>query len=225
MGLRFSDALITLAGGSKIILLILTILESLFIGLPLTPLTCYLILAVLAAPALIRLGVNPMAAHLFVFYFGTLGNISPPVAPVSFAAAGIAGTDPVRITNLTFFYAIPTFLIPYGFVYRPELLLTGTLPAIIYSIVTAAAAIAAIVISFQGYSFRNLTIFERAAFLNAGLLLVYPHWICDLIGHTVFVLLLVFNYFSDGRYRGTFSKTKESKLPSTLSVTLKGDNS
>jgi TRAP transporter 4TM/12TM fusion protein len=211
MGLRFSDALITLAGGSKIILLILTMLASLVIGLPLTPLTCYLILAVLAAPALIRLGVHPMAAHLFVFYYGTLGNISPPVAPVSFAAAGIAETDPARTTNLAFFYCVPTFLIPYMFVYSPEIMLYGKLPMIIYSIITATASIASIVISFQGYALRILTTTERVAFLIAGILLVYPHWISGIVGYLMLVLLLAFNYLSDKRSRGTFSKTNEAE--------------
>ena len=88
LGMRFSDMLIKVAGGSMIVLLLLTMIASLILGLPLPPVTCYLILAVLAAPALIKAGVNPMAAHLFVFFFGALGNISPPVAPTSFAAAG-----------------------------------------------------------------------------------------------------------------------------------------
>ena len=94
LGMRFSDIMITFAGGSMIVLLMLTMIASLILGLPLPPVTCYLILAVLAAPALVKAGANPMAAHLFVFFFGALGNISPPVAPTSFAAAGLAETDP-----------------------------------------------------------------------------------------------------------------------------------
>jgi TRAP-type uncharacterized transport system fused permease subunit len=93
LGMRFSDILVAVAGGSMLLLLFLTMIASLILGLPLPPVTCYLILAVLAAPALVKAGVNPMAAHLFVFFFGALGNISPPVAPTSFAAAGLAETD------------------------------------------------------------------------------------------------------------------------------------
>ena len=201
MGLRFSDALIMLAGGSAIALLVLTMFASLIIGLPLPPVTCYLILAVLAAPALIKMGINPMAAHLFVFYFGTLGNISPPVAPVSFAAAGIADTDPVRTTNIAFLYALPTFLIPYMFVYRTELLLAGPLPMIVYEIVTSTVGIGSIVVAFQGYLFRGLTTLERAGFLAAGILLVYPHWICDVAGYTLFASLLLYNLIAARRDR------------------------
>ena len=90
--MRFSDIMIALAGGSVITLLLITMIASLILGLPLPPVTCYLILAVLAAPALIKMGILPMAAHLFIFFFGTLASISPPAAPTSFAAAGLAGS-------------------------------------------------------------------------------------------------------------------------------------
>ncbi len=117
LGMRFSDIMITVAGGSMIVLLVLTMFASLILGLPLPPVTCYLILAVLAAPALVKSGATPMAAHLFCFFFGALGNISPPVAPTSFAAAGLAETDPMKTTNLTFFYSLPSFLVPYLYIY------------------------------------------------------------------------------------------------------------
>ncbi len=126
IGMRFSNVLLIVAGGNVLLLLFLTMIASLILGLPLPPVTCYLILAVLAAPALVKAGVTPMAAHLFVFFFGVLGSISPPVAPVSFAAAGLAGTDPVKTTNRTFLYSLPSFLVPYLYVYTNELLLMGS---------------------------------------------------------------------------------------------------
>ena len=113
MGLRFSEVLIYCAGGNMLVLLFLTMMASLIIGLPLPPVTAYLILAILAAPALIKSGVNPMAAHLFIFFFGVLGNITPPSAPCSFAAAGIAKTDPLKTTNLAFLISAPTYIVPY----------------------------------------------------------------------------------------------------------------
>ncbi len=190
MGLRFSDALITLAGGSVLILLILTMIASLILGLPLPPVTCYLILAVLAAPALIRMGVHPMAAHLFVFFFGTLGNISPPVAPTSFAAAGIAGTDPMRTTNLTFLFSIPVYLIPYLFVYRTELLLMGSLGIILLGVFSSFIGVSCLATAFQGFLFKNLRWVSRAGFLIAGLLLVYPYWLSDLVGYLLLATLV-----------------------------------
>ena len=190
MGFRFSDALITLARGSILPLLILTMIASLVLGLPLPPVTCYLILAVLVAPALIKMGIHPMAAHLFVFFFGTLGNISPPVAPTSFAAAGVADTDPMRTTNLAFLFSFPSFLIPYLSVYRTELLLMGSASAILLRILPSFIGISCMAIAFQGHLLQNLKWMERGIFLIAGMLLVYPHWIADVAGYVLIGLLM-----------------------------------
>ena len=193
MGLRFSDALITFAGGSLLLLLVLTMLASLILGLPLPPISCYLILAILAAPSLVRLGVNPMAAHLFVFFFGILSNISPPVAPASFAAAGVAGTDPMRTTNLAFLYSLPSWLVPFLFVYSTEILLMGSVPMIVLRVVTSFIAISCVAIAFQGHLFKALGRFLRLGFLAAGLFLIYPHWVSDIIGYLLLGTLLFFH--------------------------------
>jgi TRAP transporter 4TM/12TM fusion protein len=190
IGERFSDILITVAGGNLVLLLILTMFASLVLGLPLPPVTCYLILAVLAAPALIKAGVNPMAAHLFVFFFGTMGNISPPVAPTSFTAAGIAGSSPMRTTNITFLYSIPVFFIPYLFVYSNEVILMGSPGAILLRVFTSFIAIASIAIFFQRYLFRNLSWISGTGFLIAGLILIYPYWVSDIIGYLLLSILV-----------------------------------
>jgi TRAP transporter 4TM/12TM fusion protein len=191
LGMRFSDVLIGLAGGNMIILLVLTMIASLIMGLPLPPVTCYLILAVLAAPALVKAGVYPMAAHLFVFFFGALGNISPPVAPTSFAAAGIAETDPMKTTNLTFLYSLPSFLVPYLYVYANELLLVGSIWSILVTIVSAFVGISCMAVTFHGYLFRSIGWTERMLFLIGGLILIYPHWLMDLFGYVVIGALIL----------------------------------
>ncbi len=190
LGERFSDILLTVAGGNVVLLLILTMLASLVLGLPLPPVTCYLILAVLAAPALVKAGIHPMAAHLFVFFFGTLGNISPPVAPTSFAAAGIAGSDPMKTTNTTFIFSLPVFLIPYVFVYGNEILLMGDTVMIVLRVITSFVAIAGIAVAFQGYLLRNLSWYIRCGFLLSGLILIHPSWITDLVGYAMLALVL-----------------------------------
>jgi TRAP transporter 4TM/12TM fusion protein len=190
MGLRFSDVLIALAGGSTAILLVLTMIACLILGLPLPPVTCYLILAVLAAPALVKLGIHPMAAHLFVLFFGALGNISPPVAPTSFAAAGIAETDPVKTTNLTFLYSLPSFLVPYLFVYANELLLMGSLHVVILRIVSSFVGLGCTAIIFHGYLFRSLSWPERVLFLIGGLALIYPYYLSNLGGYILIGILV-----------------------------------
>ena len=191
MGLRFSDVIITLAGGNMIIMLVFTMIASLILGLPLPPVTCYLILAVLAAPALIKSGVTPMAAHLFVFFFGALGNISPPVAPTSFAAAGLAETDPVKTTNLAFMYSMPSFLVPYLYVYANELLLMGSPGMVILRVVSSFVGLSCMAVTFHGFLFRNLGWIRRLLFLIGGLLLVYPHTLSSLTGYVLVGVLVL----------------------------------
>jgi TRAP transporter 4TM/12TM fusion protein len=193
LGERFSDILLAVAGGQLILILFLTMIASLVLGLPLPPVTCYLILAVLAAPAMIKAGIHPMAAHLFVFFFGTLGNISPPVAPTSFTAAGIAKADPVRVTNLAFLFSLPGWLIPYLFVYSPEVILVGSIGMILLRVITSFIAIGAMAIAFQGYLFFELGWRTRAVFLAAGFILIYPHWISDIVGYALLLSILPFH--------------------------------
>lgn len=190
LGERFSDIIITLAAGNMVLLLGFTMIASLILGLPLPPVTCYLILAVLAAPALIKAGINPMAAHLFIFFFGTLGNISPPVAPTSFTAAGIANTDPIKTTNLAFIFSLPGWLVPYLFVYSNEILLMGPPGMILLRVVTSFIAISCMAISFQGYLFQGLRWITRIGFLMTGLILIYPHWASDLIGYALLLVIV-----------------------------------
>lgn len=182
LGLRFSELLIHIAGGSMFFLLILTMLASLVIGLPLPPVTAYLILAILAAPALIKSGINPMAAHLFIFHFGVLGNITPPSAPCSFAAAGIAKTDPLKTTNLAFLISAPTFIVPFLFVYSPELMLQGTIFAIIFRVLAAFVAISGVSIAFIGYCFGNLNWILRLGILFSSIMIIIPNFMTNIIG-------------------------------------------
>lgn len=185
LGLRFSELLIYVAGGNMFILLLLTMLASLVIGLPLPPVTAYLILAILAAPALIKAGVEPMGAHLFVFYFGVLGNITPPSAPCSFAAAGIARTDPLKTTNLAFLISAPTFIVPYLFVYSPELMLKGSILYIGFRIITAFVAISCISMSFLGFARLRLNIVERMVVLLGSISLIPQILLLNAFGYMV----------------------------------------
>jgi TRAP transporter 4TM/12TM fusion protein len=186
MGLRFSEALIYMAGGNMLVLLLLTMVASLIIGLPLPPVTAYLILAILAAPALIKSGVNPMAAHLFIFFFGVLGNITPPSAPCSFAAAGIAKTDPLKTTNLAFLISVPTYVVPYMAVYSPGLMLSGSVFSVIFRVATAFFAISCLSISFLGYLDGNLKWIERAIMLVCSLLFIPHSLLLNIFGFFIF---------------------------------------
>jgi TRAP-type uncharacterized transport system fused permease subunit len=181
----------------------------LILGLPLPPVTCYLILAVLAAPALVKSGVTPIAAHLFVFFFGALGNISPPVAPTSFAAAGLAETDPVKTTNLAFMYSMPSFLVPYLYVYANELLLMGSPGMVILRVVSSFVGLSCMAVTFHGFLFSDLGWIRRALFLIGGLLLVYPHNLSSLPGYALVGFLVVQEWVKLRNRRGMVSAEAE----------------
>jgi TRAP-type uncharacterized transport system fused permease subunit len=203
LGMRFSDILIAVAGGNMLILLFFTMIASLILGLPLPPVTCYLILAILAAPALIKAGVIPMASHLFVFFFGALGNISPPVAPTSFAAAGIAETDPVKTTNLAFLYSLPSFLVPYLYIYSNELLLMGSPVMVVFRVISSFIGLSCMAIIFHGFLFRSLDWIRRVLFLVGGLLLVYPNNLSTLAGYLLVGLLVLQEWLVLRKQRAT----------------------
>jgi TRAP transporter 4TM/12TM fusion protein len=186
LGLKFSSIVIDLAGGNLLLTAIFTALVVWVIGLAVPVTASYIISAVIAAPALTRLGVPPFAAHMFIFYYAVLSEVSPPTALSPFAAAAITGGDPYRTTLQSWKYTLPAFLVPFAFVLHPAgvgLLLEGSVFQIVHVTVTAFIGIAALAFGVQGWMFRRTTLLERLLLIGAGLLLVYPSggWI-DLAG-------------------------------------------
>src|SRR5438132_4732219 len=168
------------------------------VGLAVPVTASYIICAVIAAPALINLGVPDFAAHMFIFYYAVLSEVSPPTALSPFAAAAITGGDPYKTTMQCWKYTVPAFLVPFMFVLDPSgqgLLLMGSSKALAtanwWSIaevtITAAIGIAALAAGFQGWALRKTTAVERALFVIAGFALVYPTMTADLIGIALFI--------------------------------------
>ena len=177
LGLKFSSIVIDLAGGSVALTAVYTALVVWVVGLAVPVTASYIICAVIAAPALTKLGVPDFAAHMFVFYYAVLSEVSPPTALSPFAAAAITGGDPYRTTLHAWKYTMPAFLVPFAFVLRPEgvgLLLHGGALEIVRVTAFAAAGIAALACGVQGWMFRRTTWPERLALVGAGLLLLYP---------------------------------------------------
>jgi TRAP transporter 4TM/12TM fusion protein len=177
LGLKFSSIVIDLAGGDLLLTAIFTALVVWVIGLAVPVTASYIISAVIAAPALTRLGVPAYAAHMFVFYYAVLSEVSPPTALSPFAAAAITGGDPYRTTLQSWKYTLPAFLVPFAFVLHPAgvgLLLEGGALQIVRVTVTAFVGIAALACGVQGWMFRRTTLVERLLLVGAGLLLVYP---------------------------------------------------
>jgi TRAP transporter 4TM/12TM fusion protein len=191
LGLQISSILIELSGNSLFWLLFLTMIASLILGLGLPIIVSYLVLAVLVAPALTQMGVDPMAAHLFIFFFALVSDLTPPVAPGAFVAAGIAGADMMRTAWMACRLGLVVYILPYMFVYNNALMLKGDLDDIILSAVTAFIGVYALACGIQGYMFRPAKIFERILFFVAALALIKPGWISDLVGLAIFIGLIL----------------------------------
>jgi TRAP-type uncharacterized transport system fused permease subunit len=185
LGLKFSSIVIDLAGGNLAATAVFTALVVWVVGLAVPVTASYIICAVIAAPALTKLGVPDFAAHMFIFYYAVLSEVSPPTALSPFAAAAITGGNPYRTTLQSWKYTLPAFLLPFAFVLAPAgvgLLLKGSVANVIHVVATAAIGIAALACGVQGWMFQRTAWLERSMLIAAGLLLVYPARLGDLIG-------------------------------------------
>jgi len=193
LGLKFSSIVIDYAGGSLLLTAVFTAMVVWIVGLAVPVTASYIICAVITAPALTKLGVPDFAAHMFIFYYAVLSEVSPPTALSPFAAAAITGGDPYRTTLQCWKYTVPAFLLPFMFVLDPAgqgLLLMGSMKnlasadwgSIAWITFTAAVGIAAIAAGFQGWALKRTTLPERVLFIVAGFALVLPGATTDLIG-------------------------------------------
>ncbi|MFY9314008.1 MAG: TRAP transporter fused permease subunit [Burkholderiales bacterium] len=202
LGLKFSSIVLAYAGNSLLLTAIYTALIVWIVGLAVPVTASYIICAVIAAPALIALKVPEYAAHMFIFYYAVLSEVSPPTALSPFAAAAITGGDPYKTTLQCWKYTAPAFLVPFMFVLDPSgvgLLLTGSIKtlgdadwvAIAQVTLTAAIGIAALAGGLQGWLFKRTNALERIMLVSAGFLLVYPTALFDAIGFGLVALVVV----------------------------------
>lgn len=192
LGLVLGDNIVSLAGGSVIGTIFLTMIVSVILGMGLPTTACYIVTATIAAPALLQLGVNPLAAHMFVYYFACLSNLTPPVAIASYGAAGISGQRPSEVGWTGFRISLAAFLIPFTFVYSPELLLAeGSIASIALAVVTSIVGVISIAAAVQNYLLAPLNLIQRAMLFIGAICLIFPGMTTDLIGiaMTVGVLL------------------------------------
>jgi TRAP transporter 4TM/12TM fusion protein len=181
LGLKFSSIVIDYAGGNLLLTALYTSLIVWIVGLAVPVTASYIICAVIAAPALIKLGVPDVAAHMFIFYYAVLSEVSPPTALSPFAAAAITGGDPYKTTMQAWKYTLPAFLVPFVFVLDPQglgLLLKippgGSWVDIVEITVKTALGLGALAAAAQGWALHKTTLAERALLTLSGLLLVFP---------------------------------------------------
>jgi TRAP transporter 4TM/12TM fusion protein len=180
----FSGYLTKLGGESMYLLLAIGAITSFLLGIGLTISACYIFLAILLAPTLVNLGIYPMAAHLFLVYWGCVSYITPPVALAAYAAASIAKSDPLTTGLHAVKLGFVSMLIPFFFVQNPALVGYGSLIQITQSVATASVGIILLSAGFEGYCFllKKISFFVRTIFMAAGFLFFHPRMTTDLIG-------------------------------------------
>ena len=191
MGLKFSSFIISISGNNLIIALVLTMASSLILGMGLPTAAAYILVATLTAPALVTMGVDLMAAHMFVFYSAMLSSITPPVALAAFAAAAISREPPMRVAMISVKYGFVAFLLPYFFVLEPRLLLMGTLSEAIGVFLMAAIGIVTLACVLQGYAMGSLSWLMRTVLAAASLCLLMPEISLKIIGIAIILAILI----------------------------------
>ncbi len=195
LGFKFSVLLVTLAGGSALALLLLSAAVCIVLGMGMPTAIVYVMLAVLVGPALVQLGVDPLGAHLFLFYFGMLSMITPPVCLATYAAASIAGADFMRTGWAGMRLGIVAYLVPFAFAYHPALLMQGSPAEVALAAATALLGVVLLSVACTGYLFRPLGGWRRGAAALAGLLLIpplsSPAWLAGNLGGLALGLGLV----------------------------------
>jgi TRAP-type uncharacterized transport system fused permease subunit len=202
LGLKISGIIVSAAGGT----LILTVLYSAFavwlLGLAVPVTASYIIAAVMVAPALVASGVPLAAAHMFIFYYAVLSEVSPPTALSPFAAAAITGGNPFQTMMLTWKYTLPAFLVPFVFTLTAagaSILFIGTWTEILVTASTAAVGIAALAVAFTGWLRGPVAGFHRVLFGAGGLLLCYATSLGDTLGIALTALVAFLHFFGRSR--------------------------
>lgn len=221
LGLKFGNMLVDIAGTlafnvdmQLILTLVFTMIASIILGMGSPTTANYIITSTIALPAILALNdqldvaVPVLAAHMFVFYFGIVADITPPVALAAFAATGISGGEPMRTGGNAVKLAIAAFIIPYMFVLQPEILMIDTnVWEVTFIVITALMGMNAIGASMVGYWYRKIPWYVRIIAFLTGLLLMYPGTMSDIIGIPAFALLIILQFVIKG---GT-GKNKEAQ--------------
>ena len=192
VGLKLASGLLALSGGLLLPTLFFTMITAIVLGMGVPTTANYVITSTIAAPAIIQMGVPVLAAHMFVFYFGIIADVTPPVALAAFAGAGIAGGNALKTGINASKLAIAAFIIPYMFVLSPVILMVdATVGNVLLATVTAIVGMVALSSALIGYLVDNCRAYERIILIAGGLMMIKPGMLTDIAGFVLFALVLV----------------------------------
>lgn len=191
------NGIVSLAGNHIIIALVLTMLCCIVLGMGVPTTANYCIMAATCAPILVRMGVAPIAAHFFVFYFGIVADLTPPVALAAYAGSAIAQSNPMKTALTSTKLAIAAFIVPYVFALNPVMLFEGVSGPleVILIVITSLVGIFGVSSALQGYFVKNMNVVQRILAGAAGILLIDPNWLTDIIGVTTIAAVIVWQLF------------------------------
>lgn len=193
VGLKLASGLLELSGGMLLPTMFFTMITAIILGMGVPTTANYVITSTIAAPALVQMGVPVLAAHMFVFYFGIIADVTPPVALAAYAGAGISGGNALKTGVNASKLAIAAFIIPYIFVLSPVILMMeGTAVDLLLSTVTALIGMVALSSALIGYLADNCRTPERILLVVGGLLMIKPGLLTDVVGIAIFVIILLF---------------------------------
>ncbi|MEX2535261.1 MAG: TRAP transporter fused permease subunit [Trueperaceae bacterium] len=207
LGLKFSSLMLSFSGGNLLLALLMVIIASLILGMGLPVTASYIVLVILTAPALTQeFGIPLIIAHLVVFWYSQDSNVTPPVALAAYAGAGIAGADPMRTSFQAWKFAKGLYLIPLFMVYNPEIITGGPLPIVIWTVVTAIAALGAFAAALEGFIFTHMYLASRFLAAVGTVAIFWPDLRLEVAGFSLILLVLGVNYFKLRRERRTESE-------------------
>jgi TRAP transporter 4TM/12TM fusion protein len=205
LGQDLLNVLMSVAGTSKFLALFLTMISCIILGMGVPTTANYVIMATITAPIVMQMGVPMLAAHMFVFYFGIVADITPPVALAAYAGSAIAKSDPFKTGVTATRLAITAFIVPYIFAFNPAMLLIDTNALEVVQIaITSFIGIFGVAAGMEGFMFTNLKPWERVVVIIGGLLLIDPNIITDVVGVAVIGLMVL----------SQIAKSKKLKLAS-----------
>ena len=191
------NGIVALAGNQVLVALFLTMLCCIVLGMGVPTTANYCIMAATCAPILIRMGVPAVAAHFFVFYFGIVADLTPPVALASYAGAAIAQANPMKTAVTATKLAIGAFIVPYVFALNPAMLFIDTSAVeVVQIVITSLIGIFAVSSALEGYFVCHMKWYQRGISLVAGLLLIYPGWVTDAIGIGLAAVVVALQLFT-----------------------------
>ena len=192
LGLKFTNLIIDIAAGRLWVALVLTMIAALILGMGLTTTAVYITVAALVVPSLVKMGIEPIAAHLFAFYYGLVSAITPPVALAAFAGAGIAGSNPMQTGFSSFRLGFAKYIIPIVFVYVPGIVLVGTPIDILRYILMAFIGIFSLTIATEGWLYRRVNVIWRIVMIPVSFMIFMPQLRYNIAGIAILAGFIVY---------------------------------